>query len=112
MTPARMPSVRIDFDGNISKFLSLKCESMLLHNHQEHSGPHLQINSLAVPVTRNDTGGYCLQQSRHLPRSRPSFRMTQQTLLCHDRHSVAWRAGDRSEYVVPDASLVLLLRAW
>lgn len=64
---------------------------------------------LAVPVARDDTGRDRLEQARHLPRSRSSLRMTEETLLRHNRDSVAWRAPDRGEDIVPNPGLVLLL---
>lgn len=64
---------------------------------------------LAVPVTGDDTSSDGLEQSRHLPCSRSSLRMSNEALLRHNRDSVAGSATDRGEDVVPNAGLILLL---
>ena len=50
-----------------------------------------------------------LEQARHLPCGRATLRVTEEALLRHDRDSVARRARQALEDVVPDLGLVLLL---
>ena len=67
------------------------------------------IYLLAIAVTGNNTRGQALQHSRHLPSSCATLGVTEKTLLSDDWYSISWCPADRSEDVVPDAGLVLLL---
>lgn len=70
----------------------------------------LRVDVVVVPIAWYDAGSDALQETGHLPSSGSTFGVTEQTLLSHDRNGVTLRTREGTEDIVPDMSLVSLVR--
>src|SRR5258706_16420786 len=73
----------------------------------------LRYNSeclLAIAVSRNDASDHALQYACHLPTSSSTFCMTKETFLCHNGDSISRCSADCCENIIPDESLIFLLK--
>jgi hypothetical protein len=77
--------------------------------HQQRMLLEERINVVGIAIAGNHAILDRLKETCHLPSRSATFRVTDQTFLCHDRDSIAWGTFKCLQDRVPNIRLVFLV---